>query len=86
MTTPEPPCKQGHNHAWYAPKSVVGGDGIGGNGEHVVEGRIVSLRVCIRCGRYMESSGMWPGHEDYVDYREPDDKSLAWLRLNEPRQ
>lgn len=75
----------GDEHDWRSPLSVVGGiaenPGVWGNG-----GGVIITEVCRHCGCYRVTD-TWAQRPDNgmqgltsVEYRDPDDVSLAWVR------
>ena len=81
---PEPPaCTSDTGHDWCSPVKVVGGinsnPGVWSKGGTT----IVTLEVCRHCGIYRrETHYGWqrnPGQCDGVEFRDPDEASLAFL-------
>lgn len=84
---PEPEC-EADAHDWQAPGALVAGleenPGVFGHG-----GGVVITRVCVHCGRYRVED-TWAqdpatGEQGLrsLEYRDPDDDSLAWIREKE---
>lgn len=83
----EPPCVGGKEHEWCSPYEVVGGlkenPGVWGHG-----GGVIITEACPHCGRYRVTD-TWAqnpadgsqGHT--IEYRKPDEASLAWVRSSE---
>jgi len=75
-----PPCTDGREHDWCAPYEVVGGirenPGVWGIGAGVV-----LRRVCRHCGRYRVTESQ-PGCSEKVEYKEPDERSRAWVEAS----
>jgi hypothetical protein len=82
----EPECSES-KHDWRSPYSLLGGlkenPGVYGHG-----GGVVTTRVCKHCGTYRIADtwaqnpetgeqGLWS-----VEYKAPDDESLAWVEGN----
>lgn len=82
---PEEPKCSGEDHAWASPHSLLGGlkenPGVWGSG-----GGVRIKEVCRHCGAY-KLTDTWAtdprdgsqGHTS-VEYLEPDEESLAWIR------
>ena len=80
----EPDCTES-DHCWEAPYSVVGGlkenPGVFGHG-----GGVTISEVCSFCGTYREqdtwAQNPYTGEQglDSVCYRDPDERSLQWIR------
>lgn len=80
----EPECKDGEEHEWRSPYSVVGGleenPGVYGHG-----GGVIITEVCAHCGRYRVTD-TWAQNRntgeqglESVEYRDADEASSAWL-------
>lgn len=84
---PTPPdCADGHKHDWRSPFSCVGGikenPGVWSCGGTAMR----YLECCPHCGAYKEETRLGtqrnPGQCDEVEYRDADEKSLAWVERN----
>ena len=84
LSPEEPPCISAQEHDWRSPYSVLGGlkenPGVWGHG-----GGVIITAICAHCGRYRVTD-TWAQRPDTgeqglteVEYREPDDDSLAYV-------
>jgi hypothetical protein len=80
----EPECKDGEDHDWRSPYSVLGGikenPGVWGHG-----GGVAIKEVCAHCGKY-KITDTWAQRSDTGEqglrserYEDPDDASHEWL-------